>query len=305
MKRKLFWRSVLRRPLAAVLIVLLLGAAALGVGEKFTEYSAVLLAGRRPQRLLPPHRAAGRRRRRCRRRGGTDLLQRLCGSFLDTRRYVTGVLDGLYNADIDGNSSGYEGSPTGVNVSEILAYAELLSKERSAGGGYEYMFRVTEAVYGYPERVGEKMRLLMYHAGRRRRGPSRWKTPRWRRAASISCGRIITKTRTSPASTSTIPSAAPSPAAGGSLTEAEGRELLPSLLGDEEEIQELNRHSMMVVGTADMRKMPYVQESSHYYYLEEGRLAGRRRPGFGCPRLRSARPALHRRAGFLWAMRSP
>lgn len=41
MKRKLFWRSVLRRPLAAVLIVLLLGAAALGVGEKFTEYSAV------------------------------------------------------------------------------------------------------------------------------------------------------------------------------------------------------------------------------------------------------------------------
>lgn len=36
MKRKLFWRSALRRPLAAVLILLLLGAAALGVGEKFT-----------------------------------------------------------------------------------------------------------------------------------------------------------------------------------------------------------------------------------------------------------------------------
>ena len=196
MKRKLFWRSVLRRPLAAVLIVLLLGAAALGVGEKFTEYSAVssqvdaLNDYYRPiGQLVSTDGDVG---------AGAELISSSAYVDLsDTRRYVTGVLDGLYNADIDGNSSGYEGSPTGVNVSEILAYAELLSKERSAEGGYEYMFRVTEAVYGYPERVGEKMRLLMYHA-------------------DDGDEAFALEDRTSPASTSTIPSAAPSPAAGGS-----------------------------------------------------------------------------------------
>ena len=161
MKRKLFWRSVLRRPLAAVLILLLLGAAALGVGEKFTEYSAVssqvdaLNDYYRPiGQLVSTDGDVG---------AGAELISSSAYvDFSDTRRYVAGVLDGLYNADIDGNSSDREG--IGVNVSEILAYAELLSKERSAEGGYEYMFRVTEAVYGYPERVGEKMRLLMYHA---------------------------------------------------------------------------------------------------------------------------------------------
>ena len=129
MKRKLFWRSVLRRPLAAVLIVLLLGAAALGVGEKFTEYSAVssqvdaLNDYYRPiGQLVSTDGDVG---------AGAELISSSAYVDLsDTRRYVTGVLDGLYNADIDGNSSGYDGSPTGVNVSEILAYAELLSKER-------------------------------------------------------------------------------------------------------------------------------------------------------------------------------
>ena len=56
------------------------------------------------------------------------------------------------------------------------------------------------------------------------------------------------------------------------LTEAEGEALLPTLLADEDvALQEMNRHSMQVVNTADMRKMPTVQESSHSYYLEEGR----------------------------------
>ena len=269
MKRKLFWRSVLRRPLAAVLILLLLGAAALGVGEKFTEYSAVssqvdaLNDYYRPiGQLVSTDGDVG---------AGAELISSSAYvDFSDTRRYVTGVLDGLYNADIDGNSSGYDGSPTGVNVSEILAYAELLSKERSAEGGYEYMFRVTEAVYGYPERVGEKMRLLMYHADD---GDEAFALE----DAALEVGGVYlvrayyhkNSYLTGIDIDYTLRRAEP----GGRwfLTEAEGRELLPSLLGDEEEIQELNRHSMMVVGTADMRKMPYVQESSHYYYLEEGR----------------------------------
>ena len=269
MKRKLFWRSALRRPLAAVLILLLLGAAALGVGEKFTEYSAVssqvdaLNDYYRPiGQLVSTDGDVG---------AGAELISSSAYvDFSDTRRYVAGVLDGLYNADIDGNSSGYDGSPTGVNVSEILAYAELLSKERSAGGGYEYMFRVTEAVYGYPERVGEKMRLLMYHADD---GDEAFALE----DAALEVGGVYlvrayyhkNSYLTGIDIDYTLRRAEP----GGRwfLTEAEGRELLPSLLGDEEEIQELNRHSMMVVGTADMRKMPYVQESSHYYYLEEGR----------------------------------
>lgn len=267
MKRKLFWRSALRRPLAAVLILLLLGAAALGVGEKFTEYSAVssqvdaLNDYYRPiGQLVSTDGDVG---------AGAELISSSAYvDFSDTRRYVAGVLDGLYNADIDGNSSDREG--IGVNVSEILAYAELLSKERSAGGGYEYMFRVTEAVYGYPERVGEKMRLLMYHADD---GDEAFALE----DAALEVGGVYlvrayyhkNSYLTGIDIDYTLRRAEP----GGRwfLTEAEGRELLPSLLGDEEEIQELNRHSMMVVGTADMRKMPYVQESSHYYYLEEGR----------------------------------
>ena len=94
MKRKLFWKSVLRRPVAAILIALLLGAAALGVGEKFTEYSAVssqvdaLNDYYRPiGQLVSTDGDVG---------AGADLISSSAYvDFSDTRRYVAGVLDGL------------------------------------------------------------------------------------------------------------------------------------------------------------------------------------------------------------------
>ena len=129
MKRRLFWKSVFRRPLAAVLILLLLGAAALGMGEKFTEYGAV---SAQVDTLNDYYRPIGTLiSSNWDVRAGMDLVASSpYVDFLDTRRYVSGVLDGIYNADIDGNSSDYAGkvTPSGVKISEILSWATLLDK---------------------------------------------------------------------------------------------------------------------------------------------------------------------------------
>ena len=129
MKKTLFWKSVFRRPLAAVLILLLLGAAALGMGEKFTEYGAV---SAQVDTLNDYYRPIGTLiSSNWDVRAGMDLVASSpYVDFLDTRRYASGVLDGIYNADIDGSSSDHEGSAAsfGVNTSEILSWVTLLDK---------------------------------------------------------------------------------------------------------------------------------------------------------------------------------
>lgn len=269
---KLFFKSVFRRPVLAGLMALLFAAAAFGVGTKLTEYAAV---SSQAEGLMDYYRPIGTLSS-----AGGDVAagaEIVSGSeyvdFTDYRRYVPGVLDGVYNADIDGQTSDYEGSPypSGVNVSEILVWATLLDREYNAEGGYyDYFFRVTEAVYGYPDRAGESMTLQMYRVDD---GDGAFA----QEDAALEVGGVYLVRAnyynnpylTGIESNYILRRAEP----GGRwfLTEDEGRELLSSLLGEEEKIQELNRHSMLVCGTADMSRMPDTQESTRRYYLTEGR----------------------------------
>lgn len=270
MKRRLFWKSVFRRPLAAVLILLLLGAAALGMGEKFTEYGAV---SAQVDTLNDYYRPIGTLiSSNWDVRAGMDLVASSpYVDFLDTRRYASGVLDGIYNADIDGSSSDHEGSAAsfGVNTSEILSWVTLLDKTyEEQEGSYLYTFRIADPLYGYPERAFQGMSLQIWHEDA---GEEAFAAE----DAALTPGetyliRCYYYDNVRDASPYHLRRADPN--GKWFLTEAEGEALLPTLLADEDvALQEMNRHSMQVVSTADMRKMPNVQESSHSYYLEEGR----------------------------------
>lgn len=270
MKKTLFWKSVFRRPLAAVLILLLLGAAALGMGEKFTEYGAV---SAQVDTLNDYYRPIGTLvSSNWDVRAGMDLVASSpYVDFLDTRRYASGVLDGIYNADIDGSSSDHEGSAAsfGVNTSEILSWVTLLDKTyEEQEGSYLYTFRIADPLYGYPERAFQGMSLQIWHEDA---GEEAFAAE----DAALTPGetyliRCYYYHGLGDASSYHLRRADPN--GKWFLTEAEGEALLPTLLADEDvALQEMNRHSMQVVSTADMRKMPNVQESSHSYYLEEGR----------------------------------
>lgn len=270
MKKTLFWKSVFRRPLAAVLILLLLGAAALGMGEKFTEYGAV---SAQVDTLNDYYRPIGTLiSSNWDVRAGMDLVASSpYVDFLDTRRYASGVLDGIYNADIDGSSSDHEGSAAsfGVNTSEILSWVTLLDKTyEEQEGSYLYTFRIADPLYGYPERAFQGMALQIWHedAGEEAfAAEDATLTPG--ETYLIRCYYYDNVRDASPYHLCRA-----DPNGKWFLTETEGEALLPILLADEDvALQEMNRHTMQVVSTADMRKMPNVQESSHSYYLEEGR----------------------------------
>lgn len=270
MKRRLFWKSVFRRPLAAVLILLLLGAAALGMGEKFTEYGAV---SAQVDTLNDYYRPIGTLvSSNWDVRAGMDLVASSpYVDFLDTRRYASGVLDGIYNADIDGSSSDHEGSAAsfGVNTSEILSWVTLLDKTyEEQEGSYLYTFRIADPLYGYPERAFQGMALQIWHEDAGEEAfPAEDATLTPGETYLIRCYYYDNVRDASPYHLRRA-----DPNGKWFLTETEGEALLPILLADEDvALQEMNRHTMQVVSTADMRKMPNVQESSHSYYLEEGR----------------------------------
>lgn len=209
----------------------------------------------------------------------------------DNRRFLWGTLTDLYNADLQGRFEGYWYDMFGVNNSEVLFWGTLKyvdeewyerswtdsSTELDAD---RLVFTVSERISGYPDyapeggdvnfvftdemleesgwelpelTVGERYLVRAYYSGDRNGswpGYELWVKAEGGHALSampVQENRLI-------------------------LTEAEGNEALAALASDQKsQLDELNRHSMMVIATQDMSAMPAAQEVQRRMFLTEGR----------------------------------
>ncbi|MDF2571865.1 MAG: FtsX-like permease family protein [Sporomusa sp.] len=165
MKLNVFFRSTIRQPLRTALLFLLVAAISFLFISRAVEY---LVINREVGRISGYYRAIATLDTPD---GGdvTDGISIVADSkyvaFDDNWRMSSGVLEGLYNPDIDGTSSNNPGSPAspvGLNVSDILIYGTVDSKEilekpsglhSIAENQYQVKFTVDYVEAGYPERV--------------------------------------------------------------------------------------------------------------------------------------------------------
>lgn len=208
----------------------------------------------------------------------------------DRRRFCSGVLQGLYNADIDGNTSnGYEEGPYdfGVHVSDVFVYGEMLTlplPQKIGGNGglggkeyeaYQFQLRVDRVEAGYPEYVSEGKTITLYYIAGEEAGDA---------LEGLQVGSRyffrafydadIYNGRGNPSENLII-----KPLDGADcwfLPVKLGEEVdweSPEWTGLQEELELVreNQSAMAVVGTKDMSAMPQFQQVSKTYYLADGR----------------------------------
>lgn len=209
----------------------------------------------------------------------------------DAREFLWGTLTDLYNADLKGKIEGYLWDIYGVNNSEVLFWGVLKGvdedwqdkerlTDRDMTDATRLVFTVSERISGYPDyaaedkdislvftdemaengawqlpelTVGKRYLVRAYYSGDRYgrwNGYEYWAETKQQYALfamPVQDNRLF-------------------------MTEAEGNEVLPVLLADKQmQLDELNRHSMMVIATKDMSAMPAAQDSQTRMFLTEGR----------------------------------
>lgn len=291
-KSHIYLKSTLRQPLRSLLLLLLVGLLSAAFTVRMVEY---ILIQRETGRLGEYYRAIGTLESTNPESynyvAGADLV---AGSkyvaMEDRRRFCSGVLQGLYNADIDGSTSdGYEEGPYdfGVHVSDVFVYGEVLTSpsfQKIGGNGglggkeyeaYQFQLRVDRVEAGYPEYVSEGKTVTLYHIAGEETGDaleglqvgSRY----FFRAfydADIYNGwgnpseNLIIK---------------PLNETGCWFFSVKlGEEVdweSPEWTGLQEELELVreNQSAMAVMGTKDMSAMPQFQQESKTYYLADGR----------------------------------
>ena len=206
----------------------------------------------------------------------------------DRRRFCSGVLQGLYNADIDGDTSdGYEEEPYdfGVHNSDVFVYGEMLTSPffQKIGGraeeeyeAYKFQFRVDRVEAGYPEYVSEGKTITLYYItdGEDTGGALEGLQVGSRYFLRAFYDGDIYHVQGNPSENLII-----KPLDGGSLwflPVEPGEEVnwkAPELAGLHEELELVreNQSAMSVVGTKDLSAMPAMQQTSKTYYLADGR----------------------------------
>ncbi|WP_066718717.1 FtsX-like permease family protein [Clostridium sp. Marseille-P299] len=165
MKLNVLFRSTIRQPVRSVLLFLLVGAISFLFVSRAVEYFVI---NQEVERISAYYRAIATLHTQDTddvTNGISIVKDSKYVAFDDNWRMSTGVLQGLYNPDIDGTSSDYPGSPVssvGLNVSDILIYGTIDSKEileipsdlhRLTETQYQVNFKVDYVEAGYPERV--------------------------------------------------------------------------------------------------------------------------------------------------------
>lgn len=189
--------------------------------------------------------------------------------YLDINRYCPAVLTDMYNIDLDGASSiqKYE-AEFRTRVNEIMAWVEVEdARGTSDPDVFRYDFRVKELLYGYPDYA--KARYIAVFFDAKEIGQS---------GSVFEPGKIYL-----------IKGQYPWTGSSGYgtvlffdlLPLEDGLWFLEGSAGDpaalrymdekEVEVQERNRRTLNVIATADMSRMPAVQESVQDLHLEEGR----------------------------------
>ena len=211
-------------------------------------------------------------------------------AFEDQRRYCPGVLQGVYNADVDGHSS--MSSFSDIRISDVLVYGKLSSKCFAPSASdrpdeYHLMVNVDQVEAGYPEYVQEgsniRLRWLVedpseavalydsLQVGKRyffrayynyRLDATLNKKVAWEGAPN----NLVLK----PLNDRGLWFQPMEPGVGADFSNPALAELVEELRATEE-----NRHTMWVMSTKDMSAIPIVQAVFKQYYLTNGRWLNR------------------------------
>ncbi len=158
MKYAAYFKSVVRKPVQAILLFLLIASISFAFISKLAEY---LIVSRETDRLAGYYRSIGSLEPANYDADDVTAARALLSespyvAFEDCRRACVATLDDIPNADIDGMLSDHPGKSytSGVHVSDVVLYGVLQTKYRDdATGDYWLKVEVDRVECGYPEYV--------------------------------------------------------------------------------------------------------------------------------------------------------
>ena len=259
------FKSVIRRPTQHVLLVLFLGIVSFGFITHVAEYLAVTQA---VDKLSGYYKAIGYLNSNDGEvtDGARFLRDNELIAINDVQRACSGTLHGLYNSDLDGNTSKYG---NGYRVSEFFVLGELIEKKYRAtetllSAGLEHYtlkFRVSERLYGYPDYAEEdNIITVLYY-------PDETDAD-WEAAFDTLQPNAVyaVKAYSTDGFTFLLRQAIPG---GDWFLPATDSRIAEVVNADA--VQEINRHRLYLDGTRDMSSLPFTQAGSHDGYLVDGR----------------------------------
>lgn len=260
-------KSVIRRPVRMILLILLLGVVTFGFTARAVEYLVVTDA---VDQLSAYYQSIGSLSsddgdvtEGARLLADSDLI-----AINDVQRSCAGTLQGIYNADLDGKSS-----TRGYNIAEVLLWGELVDKEhvvpepgsRVSQEYYTLQFHVVQRLYGYPDYAPEDGSITVRYVPDG--SETDWSTTfdglilnqvygiRAYYSGDGNYTANLTLRRAVPDGEWFLPQDSP----------------LMDQLVDADSVQEINRHRVTLNSTQDMSALPFTQQVNRDGYLIEGR----------------------------------
>lgn len=291
MKNNICLKSTMRQTIRSLLLLLLIGLISFAFSARAAQF---ILIRQETARLGTYYRSIGTLQNTASDDGNCIAGANLIADskyldFEDRRRSCSGVLQGLYNGDIGGQScDGYETSPDdfGIHNSDVLIYGKLVSapvpQKISCWTGeyeaYQVKLQIDRVEAGYPEYVTEGKTVSLFFI---------IENQDTRPLEGLQVGnRYFLKafydfyvSNSQPPSENLI--IKPLNDSGLWFLPVEPEESVdleaPELAGLKEELELLreNQSAMLVTGTKDMSALPNVQQVSQWYYLAEGRWLNR------------------------------
>ena len=261
------FKSVMRRPLRLILLVLLLGAVSFGFTARAVEYLVVTRAvgelSEYYQSIGYLSSSDGDVTQGAKLLAESDLV-----AINDVQRYCSGTLNGIYNSDLDGKTS-----TKGYNVAEVLIWGELMDKKHYVPEAtstlipeyYSLRFRVVERLCGYPDYAPEDEYITVTYY------PDHNDTD-WSAAFDALLPSQVYGVRAyypgegEYASHLSLRQAVPE----GEWFLSQGDPRMDDLV-EADAVQEINRHRITLNSTKDMSALPFTQEVNRDGYLVEGR----------------------------------
>lgn len=289
-KMNVFRKENRRRILFALTLTLLAAALSFGFVSRAVEYLAVR---QELERLSDHYRTIGWLTSTDGKvAAGAELIKE--SPYVETadwRGYLWGTLTDLYNADLQGRKEGYWYDIYGVNNSEVLFWGTLKYVDedwyekgwtdgRTERDADRFVFTVSERISGYPDYAPEGRDVNFVFTDEMMEDGG-WELPELNVGECYLVRAYYSADRNGswPGYESWVKAQgghalAAMPVQGNRLflTEEEGNAALLALTSEQKsQLDELNRHSMMVIATQDMSAMPAAQEAQRRMFLTEGR----------------------------------
>ena len=288
MRKNIYLKSTLRQPVRTLFLLLLIAVISFVGIARALEY---VIIQQETDRLGGYYRSIGQLSQTGAydddvAQGAEIVTKSPYVKFEDRRRICSGVLNGLYNSDVDGYMSDYEGSghESGIHVSDIVVYGTLINRRYNENlgeilgksGGYYLSFKVDHVEAGYPEYVieGDTVGLVYFQAEGETSSIEEMEVGgRYLVRAFFHPGFVMGDWTRAGDYLIMKPLIENGPwfaaAREGASADLSADEL--TRLQTELEVLRENQRAMMVQTTKDMSAMPDMQQVTRLYYLTEGR----------------------------------